>query len=143
MIMTSIKTYSELIQLPTFIERFRYLKLDGKIGMDTFGHDRYINQALYTSPEWRRFRRGIILRDNGCDLACPGYEIPTGVPIIIHHLNPLTIEDIINRDPKVFDPENAVCSWLKTHNAVHYGDEDLLTLDPVERSANDTCLWKR
>lgn len=143
MITTNIKTYSELIRLPTFIERFRYLKLDGKVGMDTFGHDRYLNQALYTSPEWKRFRRGIILRDNGCDLACSDYVIPNGIKIMIHHLNPLTIQDVLRRDPKVFDPENVVCTWLRTHNAIHYGDEELLVTEPITRSANDTCPWKR
>lgn len=142
MIMTSIKTYSELIRIPTFIERFRYLKLDGKVGIDTFGHDRYLNQTLYTSLEWRRFRRDIILRDNGCDLACPGYEFPNGVYIIIHHLNPLSVEDVLSRSSKVFDPENVIATCLRTHNAIHYGDERLLVTEPIERLPNDTCLWK-
>lgn len=140
---TSIKTYSELITLPTFIERFRYLKLDGQVGIDTFGHDRYLNQALYTSLEWKRFRRDIILRDNGCDLACPGYEFPNGIIIIIHHLNPLTVEDVLRKDPKVFDPENVISTCLRTHNAIHYGDEGLLVTEPIERIANDTCPWRR
>lgn len=140
----SIKSYSELITIPTFIDRFNYLKLDGQIGIDTFGHDRYLNQALYRSAEWKRFRRDIILRDNGCDLACPDHEIPNGVKIIIHHLNPLTVEDVLRRDPKIFDPENAVCTWINTHNAIHYSDEQLLRgREPITRSQNDTCPWKR
>lgn len=139
----NIKTYSELITIPTFIERFRYLKLDGKVGMDTFGHDRYLNQILYNSGEWRRFRRDIILRDNGCDLACSGYEFSNNTYIIIHHINPLTVDDVMNRDPKIFDPENVVSTCLRTHNAIHYGDESLLITEPLERTVNDTCPWKR
>lgn len=139
--MKTIKTYSELITLPTFKERFRYLKLDGQVGIETFGFDRYLNQTLYCSPEWKRFRRDIILRDNGCDLACEGYEIVG--KILIHHINPLTIDDVINRDPKIFDPENVISTTLNTHNAIHYGDESLLVMEPVVRTKNDTCPWKR
>lgn len=137
----SIKTYSELITIPTFIERFNYLKLDGVVGMDTFGHDRWLNQVLYRSPEWKRFRHEIIVRDNGCDLGVEGREMFG--KIIIHHLNPLTIEDVMNRDPKIFDPENVISTQLITHNAIHYGDVDLLMKDPVERTAFDTCPWRR
>lgn len=140
---TKIKTYSELITIPTFIERFRYLKLDGRVGMDTFGHDRYLNQAFYNSIEWRNFRRDIIIRDNGCDLACPGNEIPDGVSIIIHHLNPLTVEEVLRKDSRLFDPENVISTIMRTHNAIHYGDERLLNSAPLERSQNDTCPWKR
>lgn len=139
--MTSIKTYSELIRIPTFIERFRYLKLDGKVGIDTFGHDRYLNQALYTSLEWRSFRRDIILRDNGCDLGCEDYEIHGN--ILVHHINPITVEDVIRRDFKIFDPENAISTQLNTHNAIHYGDESLLITEPIVRTKYDTCPWKR
>ena len=136
----TIGTYSELIQLPTFEERFEYLRLDGSVGQATFGYDRYLNQILYNSPEWKRFRRDIIIRDNGCDLACEGYEIRGR--IIIHHINTISIEDIVNRNPMVFDPENVITTTHNTHNAIHYGDKELLVTVPIERSANDTCLWK-
>lgn len=138
---TIIRTYSEMIQLPTFIDRFRYLKLGGEVGKETFGHDRYLNQILYNSQEWKRFRRDIILRDHGCDLACEGFEIIHG-SMLIHHINPITIEDVIRRDPKIFDPENVVSTVLRTHNAIHYGDESLLMIEPIERRPNDTCPWK-
>lgn len=138
---TIIRTYSELITIPTFKERFQYLKLDGRVGIETFGFDRYLNQTLYRSPEWKRFRRDIILRDNGCDLACEGYDIVG--KILIHHINPLTIDDILRRDPKIFDPENVISTILNTHNAIHYGDESLLVMEPVVRTKNDTCPWKR
>lgn len=137
---TSIKTYSELIILPTFIERFQYLKIDGRVGEETFGYDRYLNQVLYRSPEWKRFRRDIILRDGGCDLACEGHEIFGAA--LIHHINPITVEDILERHPKIFDPENVITTILNTHNAIHYGDEDLLGIF-TERTPNDTCPWKR
>ena len=136
----NIKTYSELITIPTFAERVEYLKLSGIVGRDTFGYDRYLNQILYNSPEWKRFRRDIIIRDNGCDLACEGYEIRGR--IIIHHINTISIEDIVNRNPMVFDPENVITTTHNTHNAIHYGDKELLVTVPIERSANDTCLWK-
>lgn len=137
----SIRTYSELITIPTFEERFEYLKLNGSVGLETFGHDRYLNQILYNSPEWRRFRPEIIVRDNGCDLACEGYEIFG--KILIHHINPITAKDILNRNPKVFDPENVITTVHNTHNAIHYGDENLLITEPIERSRNDTCPWKK
>lgn len=138
---TKIKTYSELILLPTFLERYRYLKIGGRIGEDTFGFDRYLNQTLYRSAEWKRFRREIIVRDEGCDLGCEGYEIVGN--ILVHHLNPITIEDVINRDHKIFDPENVICVSHNTHNAIHYGDESLLITEPIVRRPNDTCPWKR
>ena len=137
----SIRTYSELITIPTFEERFEYLKLNGLVGLETFGHDRYLNQILYNSPEWRRFRPEIIVRDNGCDLACEGYEIFG--KILIHHINPITAKDILNRNPKVFDPENVITTVHNTHNAIHYGDENLLITAPIERSRNDTCPWRK
>ena len=140
-IQMSIKTYSELITLPTFVERFRYLKIGGRVGEDTFGHDRYLNQILYKTPEWRSFRRDMILRDNGCDLACEGYEIYER--ILLHHINPITVEDVIKRHPKIFDPENVISTVLRTHNAIHYGDESLLWTEPIERVPNDTCPWRR
>ena len=137
----SIRTYSELITIPTFEERFEYLKLNGSVGLETFGHDRYLNQILYNSPEWRRLRPEIIVRDNGCDLACEGYEIFG--KILIHHINPITAQDILNRNPKVFDPENVITTVHNTHNAIHYGDKNLLITEPIERSRNDTCPWKK
>ena len=137
----SIRTYSELITIPTFEERFKYLKLNGSVGLETFGHDRYLNQILYNSPEWRRFRPEIIVRDNGCDLACEGYEIFG--KILIHHINPITAQDILNRNSKVFDPENVITTVHNTHNAIHYGDKNLLITEPIERSRNDTCPWKK
>nr|DAO53499.1 MAG TPA: HNH endonuclease bacteriophage, HNH Endonuclease, DNA.52A [Caudoviricetes sp.] len=137
-----IRSYTELITLPTFVERFRYLKLGGQVGVETFGYDRYLNQILYRTAEWKRFRNEIIVRDNGCDLGCEGYEI-VGQKILVHHINPISIEDVLRRDPKVFDPENVICTILNTHNAIHYGDESLLVTEPIERKPNDTCLWRR
>lgn len=138
---TIIKSYSELITLPTFLERYRYLKIGGHVGIETFGFDRYLNQALYHSNEWRDFRRDMILRDNGCDLGCDGHEIHERA--LLHHINPITIEDVIRRSPKVFDSENVITTILNTHNAIHYGDESKLVIAPLERTRNDTCLWKR
>jgi hypothetical protein len=138
----SIKLYSELIQIPSFIERYRYLKLGGKAGEITFGNERYLNQVLYKSREWKSFRREIIIRDDGCDLGLSGYSI-TGVPII-HHINPITIEDVVNRSDSVFDPENVICVSRRTHNAIHYGDEELLLIDEIiERIPNDTIPWRK
>lgn len=136
-----IKTYSEVIALPTFVERFEYLKLGGRVGAETFGYDRYLNQTLYRSPEWKRFRRDMIVRDNGLDLAFEGYEIHG--KILLHHIDPLTPEDVIRRDPKIFDPENVICVSLNTHNAIHYGDKDLLLTEFITRTKNDTCPWRR
>lgn len=137
----TIKTYSEMLSLPTFIERFEYLRIGGQVGDATFGYDRYLNQILYRTPEWKRFRRDIIIRDMGFDLACDDREIVG--KILVHHINPLTIDDVSNLDPKIFDPENVVCVSLDTHNAIHYGDESLLMKEPVVRTKNDTCPWKR
>lgn len=136
-----IRTYSELITLPTFLERFEYLRLDGCVGAETFGYDRYLNQTLYRTAEWKRFRNKIIVRDNGCDLGCDGYEMFG--KILVHHINPITVDDVLNRDPKIFDPDNVISTCLNTHNAIHYGDESLLITEPIERKPNDTCLWKR
>ena len=138
--MKNIKTYSELISLPTFEERFRYLKLSGNVGEETFGNMRYLNQFLYSSPEWRHLRDQIIIRDNGCDLGMEGYDIFGKV--IIHHLEPITVNDVISGNPKVFDPENLICTSHTTHNAIHYGDENLIIGAPIERTENDTCPWK-
>lgn len=136
-----IKTYSEMILLPTFLERFRYLQIGGMVGAETFGFDRYLNQSLYRTAEWKRFRNEIIVRDNGCDLGCDDRTIYG--KILVHHINPLTVEDIINRHSCVFDPDNVICVSLDTHNAIHYGDEELLMLGPIERTKNDTCPWRR
>lgn len=136
----SIKTYSELIAIPTFEERFEYLRLKGSVGKDTFGYDRYLNQVLYRSPEWKRLRNQIIIRDDGCDLACDGYDVYGKV--LIHHLNPITVEDVLARSRKVFDPDNLVCVSHNTHNAIHYGDVDLLVTGPITRTKNDTCPWR-
>ena len=136
---SKIKCYSEVIALPTFAERFEYLKLSGAVGLQTFGRDRYLNQILYNSYEWRRFRRDIIIRDNGCDLACDGLEIQ-GI-IIIHHINPITVDDIINRAFCVFDPENVISTSHSTHNGIHFCDDSILA-KPIERAPNDTCPWK-
>ena len=137
----SIKTYSELITLPTYEERFNYLKLEGVVGEMTFGFDRYLNQKLYTSQEWKTVRNQVIVRDNGCDLACEGYDIYG--KILIHHINPITVEDVINRNPIIFDLENLITTVHNTHNAIHYGDEELLAKDPINRSKNDTCPWRK
>ena len=136
----SIRTYSELITIPTFEERFEYLQLKGSVGKDTFGYDRHLNQVLYRSPEWKRLRNQIIIRDDGCDLACDGYDIYGKV--LIHHLNPITVEDVLARSRKVFDPDNLVCVSHNTHNAIHYGDVDLLVTGPIIRTKNDTCPWR-
>lgn len=138
--MTNIKRYSELSTIPTYEERFQYLQLKGAVGNDTFGYDRYLNQILYNSPEWKRLRNQIIIRDNGRDLGCEGYEIYGR--ILIHHMNPITVEDIVSRNPIVFDPENLICVSHSTHNAIHYGDKNLLIMVPVERTKNDTCPWR-
>lgn len=135
-----IRRYSDLVQIDSFIERYRYLKINGRIGEDTFGFDRWLNQVLYTSDEWRRIRRFVILRDNGCDLGIEDRDI--GGLIIVHHMNPITKEMILDRDPLVFDPEYLIsCSDL-THKAIHYGDENLLMTEPVIRRPNDTCPWR-
>ena len=135
------RCYSELILLPTFKERYDYLRLGGTVGKETFGYDRYLNQILYTSVEWRNFKRKIIIRDNGCDLGCDGFELFSR--ILVHHINPITAEDVLNRSPIVFDPENVITTSHNTHQAIHYGDETLLPLLPVERSRYDTCPWKK
>ena len=139
---TTIRTYSELITLPTYIERFNYLKLGSKVGVDTFGFDRYLNQQFYhKDPRWRSTRDKVIIRDNGCDLGMEGYEIQG--KIIVHHMNPITMDDIINKRDWIYDPEFLICTVHSTHNAIHYGDENLLFKGPVVRTPNDTCPWKR
>ena len=134
------RRYSELICLPTYEERLEYCNLYGKVGEETFGYDRWINQALYFSEEWRIFRRKIILRDYGCDLAVEGYDIPRFGTI--HHLNPITKEDILERKSCVFDPENVVLVAPDTHRFIHYGHEKIIVRAPIIRRPNDTCPWK-
>lgn len=137
-----IRTYSELVCLDSFRDRYEYLRLDGNVGYETFGSARFLNQEFYHSREWRRLRNQIILRDNACDLAMPGYDIPDNVQLIIHHINPLTEDDICawNAD-KLFNPENLVCVSHDTHNAIHYGDDSFLLTRFVERAPGDTRLW--
>ena len=137
---TNIRTYSELIQLPTFEERFDYLRLDGVIGKDTFGFDRYLNQQFYRSSEWKRIRNQVIVRDNGCDLGIDEYEIHGR--ILIHHMNPISIEDLQCMSDLLMNPEYLICVSHRTHNAIHYGDESLIVTAPIERSQNDTCPWR-
>ena len=137
----SIRTYSQLIRLPTFEDRFEYLKLKGSVGKDTFGHDRYLNQVFYSSMEWRRLRDEIIIRDNGCDLGIEGRAI--GGKVYIHHLNPLDTNDILTHSEYLVNPEYLICVSFETHNAIHYGDINLLPRDPIERKRNDTCPWRR
>ena len=138
---TMIKTYSELILLPTFEERFEYLRLDGRVGEDTFGFDRYLNQLFYRSYEWRKIRDHVIIRDNACDLGVEGYDIYG--KILIHHMNPITAKDIERRTDLLLDPEYLICVTHNTHNAIHYGDENLIIKTPIVRTKNDTCPWKR
>lgn len=138
--MNSYKTYSELITISSFEERFEYLSLSGIVGDITFGGHRYLNQKLYQSLEWKRIKREIILRDNGCDLAHEDHPIEGH--IYIHHINPVSIEDVLERRLRVFDPENLISASFKTHNAIHYGSEELLSRCPVIRTKNDTCPWR-
>ena len=136
----SIKTYSELIQYPTFEDRFKYLQLKGRVGEDTFGFDRYINQRFYRSIEWKRIRDQVILRDKGCDLGILGHEIYGRV--IIHHMNPISAKDISDATDYLLNPEYLICVSHLTHNAIHYGDESILVTTPIERRKNDTCPWR-
>ena len=135
-----MRCYSELIKLRTFEERFKYLKLNGHVAVETFGYDRYMNQAFYHSDEWHSIRDKVILRDEGCDLAMQGHEIYD--KIYIHHMNPITQEDIIHVSDFLIDPEYLICCRHSTHNAIHYGDESLLISMPVTRFPNDMCPWK-
>lgn len=139
--MGKIRRYSELILLPSFEERFEYLKLGSKVGADTFGFDRWQNQAFYNSPEWKRVRDKVIIRDNGCDLGIVDREI--GQHVIIHHMNPITVEDIRLGTNVLLNPEFLICVSHETHNAIHYGDADLLPKDFIPRLPNDTCPWKK
>lgn len=138
--MTSIRTYSELITLPTFEERYEYLRLGGKVGEETFGFDRYLNQIFYKTKEWLRVRDEVIIRDMGRDLAMMDREIFGRV--LVHHMNPLNVKDIINRSDYLLNPEYLICTSKNTHDAIHYGDISILLIPPIERSKNDTCPWR-
>lgn len=137
-----MKTYSELIKLPTFEERFEYLKIPGIIGAATFGAERYLNQIFYKSPEWLSVKRDIIIRDGGCDLAMPDRSIRKW--IMVHHIEPITIEDVLARSPKLLDPENLITVSSTTHRAIHYGDKDqTIPTKPIERKPFDQCPWRK
>lgn len=141
MIQMSIKTYTELSQFNSFEDRYRYLRLGGSVGTDTFGFDRYLNQIFYRSDKWKHIRDKIILRDNGCDLGVEGYEIHGR--ILIHHMNPITINDIEQESEFLLNPEFLISTTHNTHNAIHYGNKDLLIKVPLERTKFDTCPWRR
>ena len=133
--------YSEMLHLKTFEERYEYLKLDNTVGEETFGFDRYINQMFYKSDEWKRVRNYVITRDNGCDLGIQDRKIVDSV-ILVHHMNPITKEDIINKNEILLDPEYLITTIKPTHDAIHYGDSNLLIKAPIERRKNDTCPWR-
>jgi hypothetical protein len=137
--MSKIRTYVDLFRFKTFEERYNYLKLNGILGETTFGFDRWLNQTFYKSSEWRSVRKHVIIRDNGCDLGIPGFEIASG--LLVHHMNPISIKDLENRESWIFDPNFLITTSLQTHNAIHYGDESLLPRGPVIRKSGDTRLW--
>lgn len=134
------KSYTEMLRYSTLLDRYNYLKLDGQVGQETFGFSRYLNQVLYCSNEWKRFRREVIIRDNGCIFGLEGYDIKSR--LIVHHINPITLEQIEERDPMVFSMDNVVCVSHEVHEAIHYGDKSLLPQDPIERKPFDTCPWR-
>jgi hypothetical protein len=137
--MTRLRSFSELRRIPDFEGRFGYLELGGQVGVTTFGFDRWINQRFYRSHEWKRVRRDVIARDNGCDLGVDGFKIYTG--LLVHHMNPVSVDDITNGEEWIIDPEYLITTSLQTHNAIHYGDWSMLPQDPVERGPGDTKLW--
>lgn len=139
--MTNIKTYSELMTLSTFEKRYKYLRLGGKVGEDTFGFDRYLNQIFYKDQEWLNIRDKVIIRDNGCDLGIPDREIYGR--ILVHHMNPITKEDILTRSKYLLNPDYLICTSKNTHDAIHYGDSSILLKNTIERTKNDTCPWKK
>lgn len=140
--MKTFRRYSELIRLHTIEDRFNYLKIAASVGESTFGFSRYLNQALYRSKEWKDFKREMVIRDKACDMALEGWDVPEGAILVLHHINPLTLEDVENRSDALFDPENVVCVSDRTHRAIHYGDISLINTLPIERRPNDTCPWK-
>lgn len=135
-----LKSYRNLILLPTILDRFEYLRIKANVGDSTFGFDRFINQDFYQSREWRQVRMKVIARDEGCDLGVPEY--PIGGKVIIHHINPITAEDIENASDLLFDMDNLICVSESTHNAIHFGDETLLPAEPIVRMPGDTCPWR-
>lgn len=138
-----IRTYSDLIKIPTFFERYRYLRLGDRVGEETFGFDRYLNQKFYRSKEWKDLRNYIIVRDSGCDLAILEREIPNGMKVFIHHMNPIRANDILFSTDYLMNPDYLITTTKRTHDAIHYGDEELLIEDaPIERLQNDTCPWR-
>ena len=139
----NIRTYSELSELTTFEERYRYLRLSGVVGESTFGFDRYLNQIFYKSDRWRSIRNEIIVRDKGCDLGIEEYEIGEHQKLYIHHMNPLTVKDIVMESEFLLNPEYLICTTHHTHNAIHYGDDTILLRGPIVRTKNDTCPWRR
>lgn len=136
-----IKTYSELIRFKTLEERYRYLRIGGRVGEETFGFDRWMNQVFYKDPRWRDIRDEVITRDNGCDLGLEGYDIHG--KIFVHHMNPVTKDDILHNFDSLLNPEFLISTSKRTHDAIHYGNEDLLPQSPIVRTRNDTCPWKR
>lgn len=141
MVTSMIRTYSELSKLRTIEERYSYLKLGGTVGEETFGFDRWLNQMLYKDPKWKAVRDEVIIRDNGCDLGVEGYGI--GGRIYVHHMNPVTVDDILYHFEDLVNPEYLISSSKRTHDAIHYGDKELLPKDPITRTKNDTCPWRR
>lgn len=137
-----IRSYSDLILLQTFEERYQYLRLDGEVGKETFGFDRWLNQMFYKDPEWLSVRDKVIIRDNGCDLGMPDREIKGKTKILVHHMNPITKDDILTRSKYLLYPEYLICTIKNTHDAIHYGDESLLFSNPTIRTKNDTCPWR-
>lgn len=138
-----LKTYSELISIPDYADRLEYLLLYSQIGDPTFGQDRHVNQTFYSSYKWQKFRRQIILRDQGCDLAHPDFPVSKGTKLLIHHINPISLEDLINDRPCLTDPENVVCVTFLTHQAIHFANKDIiLQRTPIERLPNDTIPWR-
>lgn len=137
------KSYNELITIKNYRDRFNYLKLNGKIGESTFGSSRWINQVLYNSYDWKIFRREMVIRDLGCDIGCADHPIGEGQIIHLHHINPISVEDILNHNQCVFDPNNVITLVDRTHKAVHYGDDSLLYPELIERTQYDTCPWRR
>lgn len=135
-----IRRYSELKRINNFKDRYEYLRLAGIVGESTFGFDRYLNQLLYTSDRWRKVRNEVIIRDNGCDLGVEGYDLHNR--IIVHHMNPLSLEEVEKVNDDIFNLEYLICTSMRTHNAIHFGDESLLPKTPIERKPNDTCPWK-
>lgn len=136
-----IRNYTDLCKLNTMVDRYEYLRLGGKVGEETFGFDRWLNQMFYKLPEWLKVRDEVIVRDLGCDMGLDGYDIMG--KIYVHHMNPFRKEDILNNIQKLLDPEYLICTSKSTHDAIHYGNVDLLPKDPIIRTPNDTCPWKQ